>query len=160
MKFLNTPFGKSASFGAGLTLTILILTAPAMAQSCQEDIAKLTARRQAQIVAINQSGKATKGKLDPVASCPRLRNLAAIENEFLGYMIKNKEWCHVPDEAIANVRAGHGKTAGIAAQACNIAKQVQRARQQQAAGGAGSGGGGGQGAVQQQPATKLPTGPL
>ena len=149
-------FGKSCAFGAGLALATLILSAPAMAQSCQEDIAKLTARRQAQIEAINHSSKATKGKLDPVASCPRLRNLAAIENEFLGYMIKNKEWCHVPDDAIANVRAGHGKTAGIAAQACNIAKQVQRARQQQAAGG----GAGGQGAVQQQPATKLPTGPL
>ena len=148
-------FCKSHALGAGVALAALILSAPAMAQSCQEDIAKLTARRQVQIEAINRSGKASKGKLDPVASCPRLRNLAAIENEFLGYMIKNKEWCHVPDDAIANVRAGHGKTAGIAAQACNIAKQVQRARQQQAAGG-----GGGQGAVQQQPATKLPTGPL
>ena len=155
MTFLNMTFGKSCAFGAGVALATLILSAPAMAQSCQEDIAKLTARRQVQIEAINRSGKASKGKLDPVASCPRLRNLAAIENEFLGYMIKNKEWCHVPDDAIANVRAGHGKTAGIAAQACNIAKQVQRARQQQAAGG-----GGGQGAVQQQPATKLPTGPL
>ena len=149
-------FKPIVAIAAGLLLAGILASAPALAQSCQEDIAKISAKRQSQINLINASSKASKGKLDPVASCPRLRNLAAIENEFLGYMVKNKEWCHIPDEAIASVRTGHGKTNAIAAQACNIAKQVQRARQQQAAGGGAASGG----AIQQQPATRLPTGPL
>ena len=126
----------------------------ALAQSCQEDIGKLVARRQAVLEVINRSVKAGHGKLDPVSSCPRLRNLVAIENEFVAYLNKNKDWCHVPDEAVTNATNSRAKMASTASRACNFASQAQRARrqqqqQQQAAG-----------AQQQAPAQRLPSGPL
>lgn len=142
-------------FALAATLAFAGGIAPALAQSCQEDIAKLGARRQAMIEVMNRQVKAGRGKLDPIASCPKLRNLAAIESEFVAYMTKNKEWCHVPDEALANVSASARKTRNVAGQACNVAAQVQRARrqqQQQAASGPVGG--------PQQQAPKLPSGPL
>ena len=127
---------------------------PALAQSCQEDIAKISARRQAMIEVMNRAVKASHGKLDPVTSCPKLRNLAAIEGEFVAYMVKNKEWCHVPDEALANVQASQRKTSSVASRACNVAVQVRRQQQQQQQQASGGGGG------QQPQAQRLPSGPL
>lgn len=133
---------------------LALAAAPAMAQSCQEDIAKIAQRRQAAIEVMNRLVKAGHGKLDPIASCPKLRALAAVEGEFVAYMSKNKDWCHVPDEAMANVTAARNKTQSFAAKACNFAAQARRAQQQQrqAAGGPAQ--------EQQQQARPLPTGPL
>ena len=141
---------KTVIFGAALA--IVCGGGPAFAQSCEEDIAKISARRQAMIAVMNRAVKASHGKLDPVTSCPKLRNLAAIEGEFVAYMVKNKEWCHVPDEALANVQASQRKTSSVASRACNVAVQVRRQQQQRQA----SGGGGGQ----QPQAQRLPAGPL
>ena len=140
-----------------LLLALPLLSAPAFAQSCQEDIAKLVQRREAVLAVINKSVKAGGGKLDPVSSCPRLRNLAAIEGEFVAYLDKNKDWCHVPDDAVANASASRAKMAATASRACGFAAQAARIRvlqrrqqqqqQQQAAG-------------PQAPVQRLPAGPL
>ena len=119
----------------------------AMAQSCNDDIGAFQEKRRAQMEALNKMTKAEGGKLDPIASCPRLRNLAAIEREMLGYMEKNQSWCSIPDQIIEQVKTGATRTSQIAGQACKIAAQARQMQQQQQQGQAAS-------------APALPRGPL
>ncbi len=118
---------------------------------CQGDINKLSQKRIAQIDQLNALAKASKGKLDPVAACPKFRSLVAAEKEFESYMIKNKEWCGIPDDVIENVKTGTARDVGVGKQACALAAQVERAKKQQALGG-------GPGAP--PAAQRLPAGPL
>ncbi len=138
--------------GAGLLLLALCATAGAAhAQSCQEDFQTLSERRLAQIQALNAIGKAGKGKMDPNAACPAAKKLVGIENEMAGYMVKNKEWCNIPDNVVDSFKQAAGKTKSFASQACGAAakmKQMMEQQRQQAA----SGGMGGP--------PKLPSGPL
>ena len=131
------------------------LSAPAFAD-CQEDLGKFNQRRLAQVNALNASAKKLKGKLDPVTACPQLRNLASIERQMADYMVKNKDWCAIPDEAVNSLKQSAGKTSAIAGQACGaIARMKQleaRMRKQQEMQAQ-------QGFGYQGP-QKLPTGPL
>lgn len=120
------------------------------AADCNTDIAGLTQKRQAVIERLNNLSKAAKGKLDPVASCPTLRLLVKAEGELLKYLEANKNWCNVPDEAVAGLKAAGSKSQTFATQACNLATQVKKQQQQQATAGSALG-------VEAQ---KLPTGPL
>ena len=135
------------AFGAALS--------PALAQEaggtdCQGDIGKLQQKREAQIASLNSLSKSGKGKLDPVAACPKLKTLASIESQILSYMTKNQSWCDIPDNVLQNVKEGRDKTSGFAGQACKFAAMARKA-QQQAASGAGQGA---------PPVARLPTGPL
>lgn len=139
---------------AGLTM-LAFLAGPgaANAQSCQEDFQKLTQRRMAQIQALNSLGKAGKGKMDPNAACPAAKKLVSIENEMLGYMTKNKDWCNIPDNVLDGFKQAGAKTRSFASQACTVAakmKQMQQQQREQAANGGGMG----------APPPKLPAGPL
>jgi hypothetical protein len=148
----------SASFSlrsvAGLSVLAFLAGASAAhaQQSCQEDFQKLTARRLAQIQILNNIGKAGKGKMDPNAACPAARKLVGIENEMLGYMSKNKEWCNIPDNVVDGFRQAGAKTKTFASQACTVAakmKQMMQQHREQAANGGGLGA-----------PPKLPSGPL
>lgn len=131
--------------------------APAMAQSCENDIGEFQKKRSAQMENIGKLQKKGDGKLDPVAACPMLRSLASVEQSMLAYMEKNQNWCNIPDQVLTNVKEGTGKTSNIAKQACGLAVKMKKQQQQQAAGaGAGAGAAGGFNV----PATKLPAGPL
>ncbi len=136
---------KGAVFGA---LAICLAGGVARAADCNEDIAALTKKRQGVIDQLNRQAKGTKNQLDPIASCPKLKALVGVERQLLDYLVKNKDWCSVPDNAIENITVSAQKSGAVAAQACKIAAQVKKAQEQQAAGG---------GAPQGQ---KLPTGPL
>src|SRR5690606_8100235 len=103
----------------------------ALAQSCNDDIGALQQKRTAQLDALNKMTKANDGKLDPVASCPRLRTLATLEREMLAYMEKNQSWCSIPDEIIEQVKTGSARTSQVAGQACKIAAQARQMQQQQ-----------------------------
>jgi hypothetical protein len=116
---------------------------------CQGDMTKLQQKREGFLNRLNALTKAGKGKLDPIAACPQLRNLSAVEGQILAYMTKNQNWCDIPDNVIENVKEGSQKTAEVAGQACKIAAQARRMQQQQAAGGGGA-----------PAAPRLPTGPL
>jgi hypothetical protein len=120
----------------------------ANAQSCQEDFQTLSARRNQQIGVVNQLAKGGKGKIDPIAACPALRRLVAIENEMLSYMEKNKDWCNIPENALEGFKEGHAKDQKFAAQACAAAAQAKKMQEAQQAGG-----------PMMQP-QKLPSGPL
>jgi hypothetical protein len=113
---------------------------------CETDLKAMQDRRMALISEFNQMAKSHGGKLDPVESCPKLKTLAAVESTFKTYMVKNKDWCNVPDDAITNVTESQAKTAALATRVCNVAEQVKK---QQATGGPAG------------PAPpKLPAGPL
>ena len=138
-------------------LGLLVGVAPALADNdCAGDLQKLAARREAAMKGINELVAASKGKkLDPEAFCVRSRPLNGAEEAMLAYMTKNKDWCQIPDDAIANLKASHAKSVEFGGKACNVAAQVEKMKkqaaqaqqQQQQAGGA----------PQVQP---LPAGPL
>lgn len=134
---------------AGLILAsiagpFVVAAGPAFAGDCNGDIAALMKKRQGVIDQLNKQAKASpKGQLDPATACGKLRGLVAAERELLAYFVKNKDWCMVPDNAIASLSEGSKKTAGMAANACKVAEQVKK----------------GQEAISNS-APKLPTGPL
>lgn len=119
----------------------------ARAQSCQEDFQKLSEKRMAHIAELNKISKATKGKLDPIATCPVARKLVASENEMVAYLQKNKEWCNIPDAALENFTQQRGRDQNLATQACAYAAKAKKMQEEAAAGGGPQ-------------AQKLPAGPL
>ncbi len=125
----------------------------ALAQDCNADVAKLSTARDAQMASINGYVASQKGKpLDPAAFCARTGGLLAAENRFIAYMVKNKDWCQIPDDAIGNLKKAHASSQSLAARACSVAAQKRKLETQQA-----QGGGAGPGVPQAVP---LPTGPL
>ena len=117
---------------AAASVAFLTLSAVgAYAQSCNDDIGALQKKRSGHLEALNKITKANGGKLDPVAACPRLRTLASVEREMLGYMQKNQSWCTIPEEIIEQVKTGANRTTQIAGQACKIAAQARQMQNQQ-----------------------------
>jgi hypothetical protein len=109
---------------------------------------KLAHRRAAELVVINDLVKSAHGKqLDPAVFCAKSGGLNAAEGAMIAYMEKNKDWCQIPDEALAQLKANHAKTLAFSNKACTVATQMKKMKEQQAAGGG----------PQVQP---LPTGPL
>ena len=121
----------------------------APASECDTSMMGFQTRRQAQLEQINNLVKAGKGKMDPVAACPKFRGLVAIESELKAWVLKNKDWCSIPDQFVDSLKVSFAKTPEYARKACAAAAMVKR------------GGPMGQaGPIQSQPAMKLPTGPL
>jgi hypothetical protein len=121
----------------------LASASPVKAGECNQDIGALTQKRQSVIEQLNKLAKhSPKGQLDPIASCPKLRALAAIEQKLSAYLTKNKDWCMVPDAAVTNMAASAKRTQAVAGQACKVAEQIKKGQQ----------------AIGTGP--KLPTGPL
>ncbi len=119
-------------------------------QSCQADFQRLTEKRMAQIAALNRLGKAGKGKMDPIAACPVARNLTGVETEMFNYMVKNKDWCAIPDNVIDTFKQARAKTQTFATQACGAAVKVKKMQEQQRQ----------QAANPSNAPVKLPAGPL
>lgn len=142
---------RSGRFGQiGLPLLLVAglcaIGSVAARADCQEDIGKLMQRRMAAVAIVNKS-KGPTGKLDPVAACPRLRTLAALESEATAYLVKNKDWCNLPDDFVSKMADSSKRTATFATQACGFAVKMKQMQQQQAQ-------------QQQEAAPKLPSGPL
>jgi hypothetical protein len=138
-----------------LGIALLLGAGPALAdQDCAGDLQKLAARREAALNSINEMVAAAKGKkLDPDSFCARSRPLNAAEDAMLAYMVKNKDWCQIPDDAVNQLKASHAKSVAFGGKACTVAAQIKKMKAQ-AAQAAQQGGGG---APPEQP---LPAGPL
>ena len=138
---------------AAIGAALLVAAAPALAeQDCAGDLQKLAARREAAMKGINDLVAAAHGKkLDPDAFCGRSRPLNVAEDAMLAYMIKNKDWCQIPDDAINQLKTNHAKSVAFGAKACTVAAQMKKMKEQAAQ--AQQQGG----APAEQP---LPTGPL
>jgi hypothetical protein len=148
---LLTPSLRLALVACGLTLGATTLNSVAYAQqSCGDDLKRLSERRETELNKINAMVRANKGKpIDPRAFCAQSGGLNAAEGALIAYMEKNKDWCVIPDEAVAGLKANHVKSLAFSAKACTIAAQIKK---QQAAGAAAN-----NSAPQAQP---LPAGPL
>jgi hypothetical protein len=122
---------------------------PSFAQeNCGDDLQKLAQRRQNELETINNLVKSAHGKqLDPTIFCAKSAGLNAAETAMIAYMEKNKDWCQVPDEALAALKANHAKSVAFSGKACAVAAQIKKMKDQQAQGGG----------PQAQP---LPAGPL
>jgi hypothetical protein len=144
--------GISHGFGVALVAATLasVSVSAARAGDCNTDIAALSQKRQAFIERLNQLAKSTSGKLDPIASCPALQGLVKAEGALLRYLQANTTWCNIPDETVANLKAGAARSVSFEGKACAFAAQAKKAQAAQAATGAAL-------AAQAQ---KLPAGPL
>ena len=91
--------------------------------------------------------------MDPIAACPKIKSLAAVEGELSAYMSKNKDWCSFSEETIAQLETTRGRTAAFANQACAVAAKVKKMQQQEATAST-------QGQQQQPQIKPLPSGPL
>jgi hypothetical protein len=120
----------------------------AYATDCNQDIGALTKKRQDILDELNKLAQGGKKQLEPVAACPKLRALVAVEHELVAYLTKNKDWCAVPDEAFQNISASTSKSGKVANQACTVAAKMKKAQEQQASGALNA------------PQPKLPAGPL
>src|ERR1700737_5256777 len=145
----HRPFGplRTAAFAVTASISFVVCGA-AYATDCNKDNGELIKKRQGVIDKLNKLAQGGKKQLDPVASCPKLRALVAVEHELLAYLTKNKDWCAVPDEAFQNISASTGKSGKVANQACTIAAKMKKAQEQQASG------------ALNVPQPKLPAGPL
>ena len=88
---------STAMASLALALAGAAWAAPALAQSCGDDLQKLAQRREAEMATINTLIKAAKGKqLDPAVFCAKSGGLLSAENAMIAYMEKNKDWCRIP----------------------------------------------------------------
>ena len=139
---------STAMASLALALAGAAWAAPALAQSCSDDLQKLSQRRETEMATINAVIKAAKGKqLDPTVFCAKSNGLISVENAMIAYMEKNKDWCGIPDDTLDSLKANHAKSAAFAAKACKVAAEMKKAKEQAANGGG----------PQAQP---LPAGPL
>jgi hypothetical protein len=135
---------------AALFLGFCAFSGGARAQSCNEDLAGFGKDRNSEIEALNAISKSHGNKLDPIAACPHLRKMKDIEAKMSAYMVKNKEWCNIPDDFLNNFKTNTDRTSKIAEQACALAAKAKQMQQ--------NGGGAGMGNL--PPPPKLPAGPL
>ena len=106
-----TPPTRLALFVFGLVAGSLIGNATAFAeQNCGDDLKRLSEKREVELTRINGLVRASKGKpLDPIMFCGQSAGLNAAENALIAYMEKNKDWCSVPDDALAAMKANHAR---------------------------------------------------
>jgi hypothetical protein len=117
-------FGLAAAAGA-----------PALAQSCGDDMTSMSQQRQHAMEAINAMVQGAKGKqIDPNVFCAKSQPLNAIETKMLVYMTKNKDWCQIPDEVVNQLKDAHAKTVSFSGRACKAAADQKKAQAQGAAG--------------------------
>jgi hypothetical protein len=146
-----SPFIRLTLFAFGLAAASLSLSGVAHAQSCGDDLKRLSEKREAELNRVNGLVKAPKGKpMNPETFCSQSAGLNVAESALIAYMEKNKDWCGIPDDALAALQANHAKSLAFSHKACAVAAQMRQMKKQQDAGG-------GNGAPQAQP---LPAGPL
>lgn len=93
--------------------------------------------RKALVSRINKLGK----RPDPKNACSLFGNLVSNGNATVKWLESNKDWCQIPDQFIANIKADNAKAAQIRGQACKAAtqqaamqkraRQIQQQQQQQ-----------------------------
>ena len=122
----------------GLALGVITATAfvaPALAQSCGDDMTSMSEQRKKAMETINVMVTSAKGKqIDPNVFCAKAQPLNAIENKMLAYMTKNKDWCQIPDEVVNQLKDAHAKTVSFSGRACKAAADQKKAQAQGSAG--------------------------
>jgi hypothetical protein len=133
--------GRLSLFTLGALVASSILSATARAE-CGDDLKKMSERRAAILADINNMAaisKKEKKPMDAAVVCAKAHNLGAAEDALLAYMAKNKDWCSIPDEVVANLKESHAKSTEFGGRACVAAAKMKKMQEQQAAGGAPAG---------------------
>lgn len=123
------------------------LAAPASAEDCAK-MGDYRAKRETVLASISQLVASNKGKqLDASVFCARAQPLGAADNAMMAFLVKNKDWCQIPDDVITQFKSVREHDLAMSGKACSVAAQMKK-MQEQASQGAGP-------QVQQ-----LPAGPL
>ncbi len=114
-------------------VSLAMASAAFAAGDCAGDLQNLSRSARAALKGINELVVSAHGKkLDPDAFCARSRPLNAAEDAMLAYMIKNKDWCQIPDDAIGQLKATHAKSVAFGGKACTVAAQIKKMKSQAA----------------------------
>ena len=82
-----------------------------------------------------------KKKPTPDEACNVFTNLQRSGSAVVPALEQNGAWCHVPDQALANIKAQQEQITKVRAEACKVAAQMKKQQQQGAQGGGLLGGG-------------------
>ena len=142
MRFVTTsrPAGSKFSLAIAAAAMAVLLAGPVHAQdaACEELGKKLDAYgKLMQRVQGFQKKKPTADE-----ACAAFTNLQSAGKAALPAFEQNGAWCHVPDQAITNIKAQQDQIAKVRANACNVAAQMKKQQQQGGPGGGGLLGGG------------------
>lgn len=72
-------------------------------------------------------------------ACALFTNLQSAGKTVIPALDQNGAWCHVPENAISNIKAQQDQISKVRANACNVAAQMKKQQQQQQQGPAGGG---------------------
>ncbi len=112
------------ALGAG-TLSGITVT---RAADCQTDFMTIRTEMEEKGKALQAAGKK---KASPQELCPLFRAYTAAEGKLTKYLSDNKEWCQIPDQAIAQAKDSNQKSSALRDKVCAAAAS--------GAGGAGGG---------------------
>lgn len=79
---------------------------------------------------IGQINGWSKKKVEPGLACSTFGKLQANGTQALSFMRTNKDWCHIPDDAIKSLEQQQGAVEKNRAQACKVAADYNKARKQ------------------------------
>lgn len=82
-----------------------------------------------------------KKKPTPDEACNVFTNLQKSGSTIIPALEQNGAWCHVPDQALSNIKAQQEQITKVRAEACKVAAQMKKQQQQGAQGGGLLGGG-------------------
>lgn len=85
---------------------------------CMTDFAAIRDEMQTKGKALEAAGKA---KAPPQELCPLFRAYTAAEGKLVKYLTDNKEWCQIPDDAIAQSRTANQKSSALRDKVCAAA---------------------------------------
>jgi hypothetical protein len=118
---------------ASLLALVIVLAAPAgaLAQAGPAQCSNFAALRADAEQKAGAIQAASKRKAERKEICTLLQRFAAAESAMIKFLVDNKTWCGVPDQAITQVKTNHAKTLKIRTAACNSGNvgNVPRAKQ-------------------------------
>jgi len=104
------------------TLVVLVVALPsvAFAQARMQctDFLKLRDEAQQKALAVRT---ATEHKAERKEICTLIQRFAAAEESVLKFLVANKTWCSIPDQAIKQAKIGHERTLKFRTLACSEA---------------------------------------
>lgn len=110
---------KTFSLAISTALVATALSAGAAFADCQSDVASVRGE-------LEEKGKALQAIMgkkdkDPQVLCPAFRAYAAAEQKWVKFLVDNKDWCQVPQQAIDQASASNKKTVDIRNKVCDAA---------------------------------------
>jgi hypothetical protein len=137
---LSRPAGSKLSLSIAVAACAALMASGALAQdaACEDLGKKLNAYGQL----MQRAQGFQKKKPTPDEACSLFTNLQNASKAVIPALDQNGAWCHVPDQAMTNIKAQQDQIAKVRASACQVAAQMKKQQQQQGPAGGGLLGGG------------------